>query len=108
MGKMGAPLDGIHWFVQLLSAALAYTGDVNKSKISCKLSVAGPVLVSRQGCQQEAKQERPLLWLSTNLLGHESDKSCLSEQETHLPPWPEWGQSPQYPNPQNSFNLKTH
>lgn len=65
MGKMGAPLDVTHWFVQLLSAALAYIGDVKKSKVSRKLSVTGPVLVSRQGCKQEGKWERLVLWLST-------------------------------------------
>lgn len=60
LGKMGPPLDVIHQFVQLISAALAYTGDVKKSKLSCKLSVSGPALVSEHGCQQEGKLERPL------------------------------------------------
>lgn len=60
MEKMGTSLDVIHQFVQLLSAALAYTGDVKKSKLSCKLSVAAPALVSGHGCQQEEKWERPL------------------------------------------------
>lgn len=79
MGKMGAPLDVIDWFVQLLSAVLVYIGDVRKSKVSCKFSVAGPVLVSGKGCKQEGKWEKPLLWLSTAPLRRLLDATCPSE-----------------------------
>lgn len=88
MGKMGAHLDGIHWSVQLLSAALAYIADVKKSKVSRELSVAGSVLASGQGSKQEGKWERPLLWLSTAPLRHELDATYPSEWEPHLPPRP--------------------
>lgn len=101
-----ALFDGIHWFVKLLSAALAYIGDVKKSKVFCKDSLAGPVLVSGQGSKQEGKWERSLLWLSTAPLRHVLDATCPSERDPHLPPWPEQEQLLQSPTPQSNFNFK--
>lgn len=48
---------GTSWCESLVcAAALACIGDVKKSKVSCKFS--------GQGCKQEGKWAKPLLWLS--------------------------------------------
>lgn len=65
MAKIGTPLDVSHWCVLLLSAAAAYIRNINKSEVSCKFSMPGPVLVSGQGCRQGGKWERLLLCPST-------------------------------------------
>lgn len=90
----GHLLDVIYWFVQMLLIPLAYTGDVKKSKVSCKLSVAKPVLCSGQCCQREQNGKGPYYGWSLTPVRHELDTTCPSEWELRPPPWPEPEQLP--------------